>query len=124
MNRYLKGALLVVIALAMLTQGFCAFGAQAHHHEETAPTPAGPTVTLADLEQTALKNSPSVREAEAAVEAAEGRARQAGLYPNPTAGYTGEEIRSGPVTRGGQHGFFVEQTIPLGGKLGKRRDVV
>jgi cobalt-zinc-cadmium efflux system outer membrane protein len=87
------------------------------------PEPSGPAVRLADLEQTALKNSPAVRQAEAAVRAAEGRARQAGLYPNPTAGYIGEEIKSGPETRGGEHGFFFDQTIVLGGKLGKRRDV-
>ena len=104
--------------------------AHQHHHEMPAePQPAeeeqpqGPLVRLADLEPVALKNSPAVQQAEAAVHAAEGRARQAGLYPNPTAGYTGEEIKSGPQTRGGQHGFFVDQTIVLGGKLGKRRDV-
>jgi len=65
-----------------------------------------------------------VHEAEAAVEVARGRAKQAGLYPNPTVGYSGEEIRSSPVIRGGEHGVFVDQTIVLGGKLGKRRDVL
>jgi cobalt-zinc-cadmium efflux system outer membrane protein len=37
-------------------------------------------------------------------------------------GYTGEEIRGGDPA-GGQHGFFVSQTIVLGGKLGSNREV-
>jgi outer membrane protein TolC len=47
-------------------------------------------------------------------------------YPHsdyPVVGYTGEEISSSPVIRGGEHGFFVEQTIPLGGQLGLSRSV-
>lgn len=92
--------------------------------EDRPVEPTGPVLRLADLEATALKNSPLVARAQAEVDAAAGRARQAGLWPNPIAGYEGEEIRTGEPLRGGQHGFFVEQTIPLGGKLGKRRDVV
>jgi len=38
------------------------------------------------------------------------------LYPNPTVGYRGEEIRGGAF-RGGEQGFFVSQEIVLGGKL-------
>jgi cobalt-zinc-cadmium efflux system outer membrane protein len=91
--------------------------------EDRPVEPTGPVLNLADLEATALTNSPLVARAEAAVAAARGRARQAGLWPNPVAGYDGEEMRTGEPLRGGQHGFFVEQTIPLGGKLGKRRDV-
>ncbi len=49
--------------------------------------------------------------------------KQAGLYPNPIIGYQGDEISTGPVVRGGEHGFFLEQTIPLGGKLRKNTDV-
>src|SRR5690349_6591095 len=56
--------------------------------DATAQTPAqaGPVVRLADIEQTAMTTSPAIKQAEAAVRAAEGRAKQAGLYPNPTAG--------------------------------------
>lgn len=87
--------------------------------------PAAPTVsiTLADLEQRALQNNPTLAQARAAIEAARGRAKQAGLLPNPTVGYSGDEVSRGPVIRGGEHGLFAEQTIPLGGKLGLSRAV-
>lgn len=85
-----------------------------------AQAPAAQTeqLTLARLEQLALENNPTARAAQAAIDVARGRARQAGAWPNPTAGYTGEEITTrGSVDPRGEHGFFVEQTIPLGGKL-------
>src|SRR6202022_3136796 len=40
-----------------------------------------------------------------------------GSYPNPTFGYQGEQIRGGSF-HGGEQGFFVQQDIGLGGKLG------
>jgi cobalt-zinc-cadmium efflux system outer membrane protein len=46
------------------------------------------------------------------------------MWPNPTVGYTGEEVSGGPTIRGGEHGFFVEQAIPLGGKLKLSREVL
>ena len=80
-------------------------------------------LTLAELEQMALTNNPTLVQAQALVDAADGKARQAGLFPNPTIGYTGNEISRGPIIRGGEHGFFIEQTIPLGGKLKLSRSV-
>ena len=80
-------------------------------------------LTLARLEQMALANNPTLAQAQAQVAAAEGKAKQAGLFPNPTIGYSGDEISPGPIIRGGEHGFFVEQTIPLGGKLKLSRRV-
>lgn len=81
-------------------------------------------LTLARLEQLALENNPTAGAAQAAIEAARGRARQAGAWPNPVAGYAGEEITTrGSVDPRGEHGFFVEQTIPLGGKLRLNRSV-
>lgn len=82
-----------------------------------------PPLTLEQLEEMALRNNPTLRQAAAGVEAARGRARQAGAWPNPIVGYTGEEISGGPVIRGGEHGVFIEQTIPLGGKLRLSRNV-
>ena len=41
---------------------------------------------------------------------------QAGLYPNPTVGYSGNQINDGPGTAG-QQGGFVEQEFVTGGKL-------
>jgi outer membrane protein, heavy metal efflux system len=78
---------------------------------------------LDDLERMALENNPTLKQAEARTGAAQGRLRQAGLYPNPAIGYAADEISFGPIIRGGEHGFFVDQTIVLGGKLGKNRQV-
>jgi outer membrane protein, heavy metal efflux system len=78
--------------------------------------------TLEELEQIALQNNPTLRQAQAEVKIAAGRVQQAGLYPNPVVGYSGEEIRGGSFG-GGQHGFFVEQEIVLGGKLQAARNV-
>jgi cobalt-zinc-cadmium efflux system outer membrane protein len=79
-------------------------------------------LSLADLENMALANNPTVGEAEAGVRAAAGLRKQAGFYPNPTVGYQGEQIRGGEQ-RGGEQGFFVSQNIVLGGKLGAARRV-
>jgi cobalt-zinc-cadmium efflux system outer membrane protein len=89
----------------------------------TATSPNQAALTLERLEGLALENNPTIRQAAAGVDASRARARQAGAWPNPVIGYTGEEISPGPVIRGGEHGFFVEQTIPLGGKLRLGRQV-
>ena len=49
-------------------------------------------LTLAELERLALAASPSLQQREADVRAAAGRAKQAGLYPNPVFGTNGEQI--------------------------------
>lgn len=82
-----------------------------------------PPLTLEELERRALDQNPTLRQAEAGIELARGRARQARLLPNPIVGYVGEEISPGPTIRGGEHGVFVEQTIPLGGKLRLSRQI-
>jgi outer membrane protein, heavy metal efflux system len=79
-------------------------------------------LTLQELEQQALQNNPATTAATAAVDAARARTAQAGAWSNPTIGYSGAELTNGPDVRG-QHGFFVEQTIPLGGKLRLSREV-
>lgn len=83
---------------------------------QTPPATATP-ITLEQLEQLALQNNPTGSAAAAAIDAARGRTRQAGAFPNPVVGYSGEEIKTGHLDRRGEHGFFVDQTIPLGGKL-------
>ena len=83
----------------------------------------GMSITLAELEQLALENNPTVRAAQSAVDAARGRARQAGAWPNPIVGYTAEEITARNLDPRGEQGFFVEQMIPLGGKLRLSRAV-
>jgi cobalt-zinc-cadmium efflux system outer membrane protein len=79
-------------------------------------------ITLEELQQMALQNNPTFAQSGANIQAAEGRKKQSGLYPNPTVGYQGEEIRGGSF-RGGEQGFFVQQDIVLGGKLGLNRKI-
>jgi cobalt-zinc-cadmium efflux system outer membrane protein len=108
---------------------------QMHHHGDVplvapvyprmgrAPENAsGQLVTLEQVEKMAGETNPTLRQAETEIQAAKARQQQAGLYPNPSVGYTGDEIRGGSVG-GGKQGFFVQQTIVTGGKLGKSRQV-
>ncbi len=83
----------------------------------------GPALRLEDLERLALQNNPTVAQAEAAIRAAEGRRVQAGLLPNPILGYAGEELSTRAFSRKSEHYAFIEQEIPLGGKLKKSRDI-
>lgn len=82
----------------------------------------GPIYQLEELERMASAHNPTLAQAQRAIEAARGRELQVGLYPNPVVGYIGEEIRGGSYG-GGEQGFFVEQPIILGGKLGLNRKV-
>jgi len=74
-------------------------------------------VTLAELEKLALENNPTMRAAQARIDAARGRARQAGAWPNPTVGVSIEEQPFRETDPHGSTGIFAEQTILLGGKL-------
>ena len=82
-----------------------------------------PSITLAELERLALQNHPVIAQSEAAIRAAEGRKVQAGLLPNPVIGYRGEEFAFRAFTDKSEHFFFMEQEIPLGGKLKKSRNI-
>jgi cobalt-zinc-cadmium efflux system outer membrane protein len=106
-----------------------------HHHGDIRPLEAeyphmgraqekaqGPLVTLEQVQKIAHELNPTLRQVEAEIRAAKARQQQAGLYPNPTVGYTGDEIRGGSVG-GGKQGFFAQQTIVTGEKLRLSRDV-
>jgi cobalt-zinc-cadmium efflux system outer membrane protein len=77
---------------------------------------------LEDFLSLADRNNPTLQQAAARVRRSEAEARQASLYPNPSIGYEGDQIRGGSYG-GGEQGAFVAQTIVLGGKLGLRRDI-
>ncbi len=87
-----------------------------------APDQTQKIITLEELQQMALQNNPTLAQSAANIRAAEGRRKQSGLYPNPTVGYQGEEIRGGSF-RGGEQGFVVQQDIVMGGKLGLNRKI-
>ncbi len=67
------------------------------------------------LVQQALQSHPAIRQAQAAVAAAQGMHHQVGLRPNPTVGYFAQEV--GNDGRAGQHGVYASQTIVRGDKL-------
>lgn len=98
-------------------------GHQPLNAQTTQNIPAGPAMTLSEVERLATQNNPTLAQAEAAIRAAQGRKRQAGLFPNPVVGYQGEEFAFRAFSEKSEHFFFVEQTIPLGGKLGKSRRI-
>ncbi len=92
-----------------------------------APQPAAtrsetPGLHLEELERIALENNPTLSQVQANLRVSAGLARQAGLYPNPTIGYLGDEVRGG-YTGGGKQGAFISQTVVTGGKLRAARRV-
>jgi outer membrane protein, heavy metal efflux system len=82
----------------------------------TEPAPVAAPVDLDTLLALARSHNPDLAATAARVEEARGRMVQAGLYPNPTAGYSGNQINDGPGTPG-QQGGFVSQEFVTGGKL-------
>src|SRR5215469_8091347 len=84
--------------------------------------PSRPSMSLAEFMQLGDANNPTLKQANALVRRSQQQARQAGLYPDPSIGYLGEQIRGGSFG-GGEQGGFVQQTVVLGGKLGLRRDI-
>src|SRR5207244_484864 len=57
-----------------------------------AAAPIAASLSLSDLLRLSLEQNPALAQAEFEINAAQGRALQAGLYPNPTLNFTGEEI--------------------------------
>ena len=92
------------------------------HLGESQSALPGLSYQLEELERMAAANNPTLRQAQHEIEAAKARTLQSGLYPNPTVGYKSDEVRGGSFG-GGEQGFFVEQPIILGGKLGLNRKV-
>lgn len=76
----------------------------------------GTAFTLEQAQKLAEQFNPTLRQADAEIQAAKARQQQAGYYPNPVVGYSGDEIRGGSIN-GGKQGFFVQQTLVTGKKL-------
>ena len=79
-------------------------------------------MSLDDFVSMAAHANPTLAQAQADVRRSQQQGRQAGLYPNPSIGYSGEHIRGGEYG-GGEQGAYVQQQIVLGGKLGLRRNI-
>src|SRR5262245_48931591 len=110
-------------SLATVAALFAAATSALAQQPQPAPTSASPAISLRELEQLATASNPTLRAAQARVDAARGLSRQAGAWPNPTIGATAEEVTFSERDPRGQYGFFAEQTFVLGGKLQLRRDV-
>ena len=81
----------------------------------------GVLYTLADFEQIALTNNPSLAALNSLTQKASGLRQQVGTGPNPTLGYFGQQL----ADRGtDQQGFFVEQEFVRGDKLALNRAVL
>jgi cobalt-zinc-cadmium efflux system outer membrane protein len=83
-------------------------------------------LTLDQLESIAIHSNPTLVQAQAQVDASLAKSFQAGLMPNPTAGYVSEQMGAGgapgfngsrTLGPGETQGGFVEQEIMRGGKL-------
>jgi outer membrane protein, heavy metal efflux system len=77
---------------------------------ERVEQPAG----IDDLLALARIRNPDLAAAAARVGEARGRMVQAGLYPNPTVGYSANQINDGPGTAGQQGGFITQEFVTAG----------
>lgn len=73
--------------------------------------------TLPDLQKLASKYNPTLIQAQAQIDGEKGKARQAGLPPNPDMSYVGELLGERHAGMGEFMGGTVQQEIILGGKL-------
>lgn len=78
-------------------------------------------LTLDDLQTMALQSNPTLVQAVAQISGQEGKALQAGLWPNPTLGYVGDQIDQ-KGTAGEFQGGLLQQRIVTGGKLSLERE--
>ena len=78
-------------------------------------------MVLEQFEQMAEQSNPALAEAAARIDAARGNWLQVGLRPNPTIGYSGQQLGSGGEAE--QQGGFLGQQFITGGKLGLNREI-
>jgi cobalt-zinc-cadmium efflux system outer membrane protein len=91
--------------------------------DEPGNADVAPALALSDLIRLSLEQNPALQQAGVAIDAARGRAVQAGLYPNPTVSTIFDELgdRTGP---GGVNTLpLVSQEIVTAGKLRLNRAV-
>ncbi len=115
--RFASGA--VVGPLPIAESGVVAL---AGHTQVGIASPSDPPrLTLAELEQIALANNPTLAQAAQRAQALRGKYLQVGLPPNPVLGYVGEDF--GDKGTIGQQGAFVRHQWITGGKLRLNRAV-
>lgn len=107
---------LAALAAAAIMNTCGTVGAQSAPPAPTAAVPAMKVLSLDDFVQAAIAAHPRIVKATFAVDAAQGKFTQAGLYPNPVFAFTADELgdRTGPM---GILTPQVSQEIVRGGKL-------
>src|SRR4051812_7608161 len=84
----------------------------------------GPAPSFPELFRQVESTAPRLREINATVDAARGRARQAGAWPNPVAGVEVEDVSGSGAYRGSsqaQTTFSISEPLELGGQRGARK---
>ena len=90
--------------------------------DESAPLPVLPSMlTLAEIEQIALKNNPAILAANLTSAMASGLRQQVGVRANPTVGYWGSQLVDKSTE---QNGAFIHQEFVRGNKLAFNRNVL
>ncbi len=79
-------------------------------------------VSLDDALQLALRQNPTLRAQQAALESTKAGEITAGLRPNPTMNFLAEQFKPSQAQQEGQYTVNVGQTIELGGKRQRRVD--
>ena len=100
---------------AGIQAGFQELSSSDLKQSNSASAPGTPLSTLESFERLALSRHPELGVSAARIAALRGTHRQAGLYPNPNAGYHATEI--GNLGSAGQQGGFVGQRFITGGKM-------
>ena len=137
-NRYCVRAVCLAASLAVLGSAEAQENAPEpraglHDYSLTTPLPEGSEVperipaltrsmTIEELQSTAMVCNPTIAQALAEVRALQGRWLQVGLRPNPVLGWSGEEM--GNDGRAGRQGIEFSQEFITAGKLGWNRAVV
>jgi len=94
-----------------------------HTHRATPATNQLDALTLEHAFDMAERLQPDLAEARALIEAATGRAQQAGVFPNPEAIVGAQQLPfGGDASNQREYVAGVAQPIPLGGRLGKARE--
>jgi outer membrane protein, heavy metal efflux system len=108
---------MIVIGVALAAR----WGAAPRVEAQSGVTPGSP-LTLAEARTRALEVSPELRAARAAMASAEGRARQAGAWSNPTLTFSREQTSRAGETNS-QNILSLDQRVEIGGQRGARRQV-
>ncbi len=114
----LKRLLLLAVCCGMFHPRLAA--AQSPSATINSATSRGP-MSLAEFESLSWQHNPTLSQANARIQAAQGKWLQDGLYPNPKLSYKGDEMGNGRTA--GFQGWAISQEIVTSNKLGLNQAV-